>query len=153
MSSYVEPYIENILEWLSGKVTYHFIDGFPRCSQITDSLEDQLKTVVATKFDAFAYKQMSFKWTSILSILFNVGQTINLHLTWKTRFLPLQRRRGLCCVGGSHGDVQYEWPHIFVHPLFPWFLRLLGVVVRSSHPSCLNPRLNKLLYIRFLEKD
>ncbi|RDX82419.1 Retrovirus-related Pol polyprotein from transposon 17.6, partial [Mucuna pruriens] len=54
------PFIDQVLEKLSGKSHYCFLDGFSSYMQIHIALEDQHKTTFTCPFDTFAYTRMPF---------------------------------------------------------------------------------------------
>ncbi|RDX78780.1 Retrovirus-related Pol polyprotein, partial [Mucuna pruriens] len=54
------PFIDQVLEKLSGKSHYCFMDGFSRYMQIHIAPEDQHKTTFTCPFGTFAYTHMSF---------------------------------------------------------------------------------------------
>ncbi|RDX62168.1 Retrovirus-related Pol polyprotein, partial [Mucuna pruriens] len=54
------PFIDQVLEKLSGKSHYYFLDGFSGYMQIHIALEDQHKTTFTCPFGTFAYTRMSF---------------------------------------------------------------------------------------------
>ncbi|GJU95965.1 reverse transcriptase domain-containing protein, partial [Tanacetum coccineum] len=54
------PFIDQMLERLSGNEYYCFLDGFSRFFQIPIALEDQEKTTFTFPYGTFAYRRMSF---------------------------------------------------------------------------------------------
>ncbi|RDY09058.1 Retrovirus-related Pol polyprotein, partial [Mucuna pruriens] len=54
------PFIDQVLEKLSGKSHYCFLDGFSRYMQIHIAPEDQHKTTFTCPFGTFAYTRMPF---------------------------------------------------------------------------------------------
>jgi len=54
------PFINQMLERLTGKSHYYFIDGFSGYFQIHIASEDQEKTTFTYPFGTFAYRRMSF---------------------------------------------------------------------------------------------
>ncbi|GKD27940.1 putative nucleotidyltransferase, ribonuclease H [Tanacetum coccineum] len=54
------PFIDQMLEHLSGNEYYCFFDGFSRFFQILTTSEDQEKTTVTCPYGTFAYKRMPF---------------------------------------------------------------------------------------------
>ncbi|RDX87912.1 hypothetical protein CR513_30561, partial [Mucuna pruriens] len=54
------PFIDQVLEKLSGKSHYYFLDGFFGYMQIHRALEDQDKTTFTCPFGTFAYTRMPF---------------------------------------------------------------------------------------------
>jgi hypothetical protein len=54
------PFIDQMLERLSGKSHYCFSDGFSGYFQIHIAREDQEKTTFTCPFGTFAYQRMSF---------------------------------------------------------------------------------------------
>ncbi|RDY10091.1 hypothetical protein CR513_05451, partial [Mucuna pruriens] len=54
------PFIDQVLEKLSGKFHYCFLDGFFGYVQIHIAPEDQHKTTFTCPFDTFAYTRMPF---------------------------------------------------------------------------------------------
>ena len=54
------PFIDQMLERLSGKLYYCFLDGFSGYFQIPIAPEDQEKTTFTCPFGTFAYRRMPF---------------------------------------------------------------------------------------------
>ncbi|GKD22762.1 reverse transcriptase domain-containing protein [Tanacetum coccineum] len=54
------PFINQMLERLSGNEYYYFLDGFSRYFQIPLALEDQEKTSFTFPYGTFAYRRMPF---------------------------------------------------------------------------------------------
>ncbi|RDY10005.1 Retrovirus-related Pol polyprotein from transposon 17.6, partial [Mucuna pruriens] len=54
------PFIDQVLEKLSGKSHYYFMDGFSSYLQIHIAPEDQYKTTFTCPFGTFAYTRMPF---------------------------------------------------------------------------------------------
>ncbi|KAD5317997.1 hypothetical protein E3N88_17943 [Mikania micrantha] len=54
------PFIDQMLERLSGKMFYYFLDGFSRYFQIPIAPEDQEKTTFTCPYGTFAYRRMPF---------------------------------------------------------------------------------------------
>ncbi|GJX21431.1 putative nucleotidyltransferase, ribonuclease H [Tanacetum coccineum] len=54
------PFIDQMLERLSGNEYYCFLDGFSRYFQIPLALEDQEKTTFTCPYGTFAYRRMPF---------------------------------------------------------------------------------------------
>ncbi|GJX90282.1 reverse transcriptase domain-containing protein [Tanacetum coccineum] len=54
------PFIDQMLERLSGNEYYHFLDGFSGFFQIAIAPEDQEKTMFTCPYGTFAYRRMSF---------------------------------------------------------------------------------------------
>ncbi|RDX75992.1 hypothetical protein CR513_44075, partial [Mucuna pruriens] len=61
------PFIDQVLEKLSGKSHYCFLDGFPGYMQIHIAPEDQHKTTFTCPFGTFAYTRMPFGLFNALS--------------------------------------------------------------------------------------
>ncbi|RDY00241.1 Retrovirus-related Pol polyprotein from transposon 17.6, partial [Mucuna pruriens] len=61
------PFIDQVLEKLSGKSHYCFLDGFSRYMQIHIAPEDQHKTTFTCPFGTFAYTRMPFGLCNALS--------------------------------------------------------------------------------------
>ncbi|GKD35857.1 reverse transcriptase domain-containing protein, partial [Tanacetum coccineum] len=55
------PFIDQMLERLSGNKYYYFLDGFSGYFQIPLVLEDQEKTTFICPYGTFAYKRMPFE--------------------------------------------------------------------------------------------
>ena len=54
------PFIDKVLDTLSGKKLFSFLDGFSGYNQIHISLEDQDKTTFTCPWGAFAYRVLPF---------------------------------------------------------------------------------------------
>ena len=54
------PFIDQVLERLTGKSYYCFLDGFSSYMHIYITLEDQHKTTFTSPFDTFSYTRMPF---------------------------------------------------------------------------------------------
>ena len=54
------PFIDQLLERVSGHPLYCFLDGYSRYFQIEIALEDQEKTTFTCPFDTYAYRRMPF---------------------------------------------------------------------------------------------
>ncbi|XP_057425713.1 uncharacterized protein LOC130719087 [Lotus japonicus] len=54
------PFMDQMLERLSGQAFYCFLDGYSRYNQITVNPEDQEKTAFTCPFGVFAYRKMPF---------------------------------------------------------------------------------------------
>ncbi|RDX95143.1 hypothetical protein CR513_22380, partial [Mucuna pruriens] len=61
------PFIDQVLEKLSGKSHYYFLDGFSGYMQIHITPEDQHKTTFTCPFGTFAYTRMPFGLCNALS--------------------------------------------------------------------------------------
>ena len=57
---YPLPFIDQMLERLSKRIHFCFLDGYSSFSQIPVSKEDQDKTTFTCLFGAFAYRRMPF---------------------------------------------------------------------------------------------
>lgn len=57
---FTSPFIDQMLEWLSGHMYYCFLDGMSRYIQIMLAPEDQEKTTFTFPYGKFAYKRMPF---------------------------------------------------------------------------------------------
>ena len=54
------PFIDQMLERLSGQAYYFFLDGYSGYNQIKIALEDQEKTTFTCPYGTFAYRRMPF---------------------------------------------------------------------------------------------
>ena len=54
------PFIDQVLERVSGHPFYCFLDGYSRYFQIEIDVEDQEKTIFTCPFRTYAYRRMSF---------------------------------------------------------------------------------------------
>ena len=54
------PFMDQILERVTGYEFYCFLDGYSSCNQIEIALEDQEKTTFTCPFGTFAYRRMPF---------------------------------------------------------------------------------------------
>ena len=54
------PFIDQILERLSGHAYYYFLDGYLGYNQIAIASKDQEKITFTCPYDTFAYRKMSF---------------------------------------------------------------------------------------------
>jgi len=54
------PFVDQMLERLTGQAYYYFLDGYSRYNQIVVDPNDQEKMTFACPFGVFAYRQMSF---------------------------------------------------------------------------------------------
>ena len=54
------PFIDQVLDTLSGKKFFSFLDGFSRYNQIQIALEDQDKTTFTCPWGTFAYRVLPF---------------------------------------------------------------------------------------------
>lgn len=55
------PFTKSILKEVAKHKMYTMMDGYSRYNRIMIALEDQLKTIVIKKYEAFAYWVLSFK--------------------------------------------------------------------------------------------
>ncbi|MCO5598447.1 hypothetical protein L7F22_052542 [Adiantum nelumboides] len=62
--NYPLPITDHVIEGVTGKEAYNFLDGFSSYNQLAIKLEDQHKTTFATKWDKFAYRVMPFGFTN-----------------------------------------------------------------------------------------
>ena len=54
------PFIDQVLDTLSGKILFSFLDGFSSYNQIQISLEDQDKTIFTCPWGTFSYRVLPF---------------------------------------------------------------------------------------------
>ena len=54
------PFMDIILDYVSGQECYSFLDGFSRYNQVSIRMEDQLKTTFTTEWGTFAFNRMPF---------------------------------------------------------------------------------------------
>jgi len=54
------PFLDQVLERITGQAYYCFLDGYSKCNQIEIALEDQEKTTFTCLFGTFAYTCMPF---------------------------------------------------------------------------------------------
>ena len=54
------PFIDQMIEKLSGHEYYYFLDGYSGYNQIPVALEDQEKTTFTCPYGTFAYRRMPF---------------------------------------------------------------------------------------------
>ena len=54
------PFIDQVLERVSGHPFYYFLDGYSRYFQIEIAVEDQEKTTITCPFGTYSYRRMSF---------------------------------------------------------------------------------------------
>ncbi|GJV16037.1 reverse transcriptase domain-containing protein [Tanacetum coccineum] len=59
------PFIDQMLERLSGNEYYYFLDGFSGLFQILIVLEDQEKTTFTCPYDTFSYRRMPFSLCNV----------------------------------------------------------------------------------------
>ncbi|RYA38018.1 reverse transcriptase family protein, partial [Enterobacter cloacae complex sp. GF14B] len=62
--NYPLPITDHVLERVSGKTTYSFLDGFSGYNQLAIAPEDQHKTAFATEWGIYAYRVMPFGLTN-----------------------------------------------------------------------------------------
>ena len=61
------PFIDQVLDTLSGKNLFSFLDGFSRYNQIQIALEDQEKTTFTCPWGTFAYRVLPFSLCNALA--------------------------------------------------------------------------------------
>ena len=54
------PFIDQVLERVSGHPFYYFLDGYSRYFQIEIAVEDQEKTTFTCSFGTYTYRRMTF---------------------------------------------------------------------------------------------
>ena len=88
------PFIDQMIEKLSGHEYYCFLDGYSRYNQIPVAPEDQEKTTFTYPYGTFAYRRMSFG-------LYNAPTTfqkcmMSIFLTWLRTLLKYSWMIFLC---------------------------------------------------------
>ncbi|MCO5576761.1 hypothetical protein L7F22_030580 [Adiantum nelumboides] len=63
--NYPLPITDHVIERVTGREAYSFLDGFSRYNQLAIKLEDQHKTAFATEWGIFAYRVMPFGLTNV----------------------------------------------------------------------------------------
>ena len=62
------PFLDHILERVTGHPYYYFLNGYSGCYQIPIALKDQENTTFTCPFRTFAFKKMSFGLFNALAI-------------------------------------------------------------------------------------
>ncbi|GJU57187.1 reverse transcriptase domain-containing protein [Tanacetum coccineum] len=141
------PFIDQMLERLSGNEYYCFLDGFLGFFQIPITLEDQEKTTFTCPYGTFAYRRMPFGLCNALTIfkdkMLGRCEETNLVLNWeKCHFMV---NEGIVLGHKISGKgIKVDKAKIDVIAKLPYPTNVKGVRSFLGHAGLKNPNIGEL---------